>query len=583
MYEVNIRKRKRNCGKSYTTKTGKIVPSKTFTNLDCQCVRKCSNKISELERKKLFDNFWALGDINHQNSYLNGLCKCHSVKRRRPKDGTGSEKGCIYEYRLELAGTSLIVCKTFFLNTFNVSNGRLSRVLKKSKEEGTPHLDGRGKHEARKCISEELITDVREHIKSFPAFESHYAREDNPNKKYLNPELNMAKIYDLYLEKCRQEHKPFVGEHIYRKIFHKDFNLSFHPPRKDTCSFCDKMHLKIQVSSNDEEKARLVAEKELHLRKAEAARLAMSNDTQRSKAAESKKLVFTFDLQKALAFPKLTTSVAYYKRNMYVYNFGCHNLTTDQIYMYFWDEVSGSRGSQEIGSCLLKHISKSVSTENHLIAYSDTCGGQNRNFNIALMMMKVTQDPNLSVDTFDLKFLLSGHSYLPNDRDFGLIEKNLRRKGYLYSPQDIYAVIKNTGKKNRFICTEMEHCNFYALKELQNSVCRKKKNEQNGDCNWFKIRWIRFEKQKPYIMMYKEALNEEIAFYTLNLKPTRGRGRPKEFGTLRIPCLYPQLRTVAHKKKQDMLDLLPFIPAIHHGYFNNLQTGGELHEEEDGD
>jgi hypothetical protein len=34
--------------------------------------------------------------------------------------------------------------------------------------------------------------------------------------------------------------------------------------------------------------------------------------------------------------------------------------------MYFWDETSGSKGSQEIGTCLLKHIKKSVT-------FSETC------------------------------------------------------------------------------------------------------------------------------------------------------------------------------------------------------------------
>ena len=131
----------------------------------------------------------------------------------------------------------------------------------------------------------------------------------------------------------------------------------------------------------------LILKKELHLRKAEAARSAMSSDAESSKLPNSQMLVFTFDLQKALAYPKLTTSVSYYKRNMYVYNFGCHNLTKNEVFMYYWDEVSGSRGSQEIGTCLLKHITNSISSEKHIVGYSDMCGGQNRNLYIALTMM----------------------------------------------------------------------------------------------------------------------------------------------------------------------------------------------------
>lgn len=36
-------------------------------------------------------------------------------------------------------------------------------------------------------------------------------------------------------------------------------------------------------------------------------------------AASEKIFVFSFDLEKTLEFPNLTTSVAYYKQNLYVY------------------------------------------------------------------------------------------------------------------------------------------------------------------------------------------------------------------------------------------------------------------------
>lgn len=38
------------------------------------------------------------------------------------------------------------------------------------------------------------------HIKSFPTVESHYTRKDT-NRKYLSPELNIKKMYELYKDK----------------------------------------------------------------------------------------------------------------------------------------------------------------------------------------------------------------------------------------------------------------------------------------------------------------------------------------------------------------------------------------------
>lgn len=253
-YEVNIRKRKRNGGESYLTKAGKIVPAKIFTNVNCQCPRKCIDKITENSRKTLFEKFWSMADFNLQNSYLNGLCTSQSVKRRRPSNGNGKQKGHIYTYHLEIDSNRFVVCKSAFLNTFGISNGRLGRLLNKSKTQGTPHVDKRGKHVNRYCIPDAISNEIKDHIRSFPVSESHYCREDNPNKMYLNPDLNISKMYILYVEKCKEENIPFAGEHIYRKNFHNDFNLSFRHPRQDTCSTCDTLDLNIKACLENEEK-----------------------------------------------------------------------------------------------------------------------------------------------------------------------------------------------------------------------------------------------------------------------------------------------------------------------------------------
>ena len=74
--------------------------------------------------------------------------------------------------------------------------------------------------------------------------------------------------------------------------------------------------------------------------------------------------------------------------------------------MYVWNETIASRGSQEVASCCLKHL-QNVTTRKHIIAYSDMCTGQNRNIKLVII---------------DHKFLLSGHLFLSNERDFGVVE-----------------------------------------------------------------------------------------------------------------------------------------------------------------
>ena len=66
---------------------------------------------------------------------------------------------------------------------------------------------------------------------------------------------------------------------------------------------------------------------------------------------------------------------------------------------------------------------------------------ENRNIKVALTWMKIAQSSNNNIETVDHKFLVSGHSFLPNDRDFGLIEMKIKKANYLY--YTILSIIMN--------------------------------------------------------------------------------------------------------------------------------------------
>ena len=85
--------------------------------------------------------------------------------------------------------------------------------------------------------------------------------------------------------------------------------------------------------------------------------------------------------------------------------------------MYTWDETVASRGPQELASCILKKL-KNIRNQKHIISYSDMYTGQNRNIKLAVTWLKIVQSAENNADIVDHKFLLSGHSFLPNDSDF---------------------------------------------------------------------------------------------------------------------------------------------------------------------
>lgn len=323
-----------------------------------------------------------------------------------------------------------------------------------SKEQVTSLVDQRKGRIASNKIDD---TNVIKHIKLFPAYSSHYTRAHNPRRQYLNSDLNIKKMYELYVTECEKENVLPVKEKYYYNVFSKKFNLHFKQPSKDTCQTCDALKIKSQSSDGEGIKTAEI-EKESHLEEAERARSQMAADRM---ATSEKIFVFSFDLEKALPFPKLTTSIAYYKRNLYVYNFGCHEFSKNVSHMFIWPETEGSRGSQEISSCLIKYIKTYATNFEKIVTYSDSCTGQNRNIKTVLSLLKLVQSTEIRAESIQMKFLVSGHSYLPNDSDFAIIESRAKKNQNIFSPDDWYDVIRTCNKTAPFHLIQITHQDFF--------------------------------------------------------------------------------------------------------------------------
>ena len=186
-------------------------------------------------------------------------------------------------------------------------------------------------------------------------------------------------------------------------------------------------------------KKQLLSEWDLHKAKAQHAYHQLKEDTRYAKSNPDVVLL-SFDLQQTLPTPHLSTGVIFYKCQMWTYNLGIHDGGTDQRTMYMWHEAIAARGAMEIGSCLLRHISTMSISATRLVLYSNLCGGQNRNIHLLCLYLHIVGNPNLPFNIIDHKFMTPGHSYLPNDRDFGVIEQSKRRHAQIYVPQEYQVV-----------------------------------------------------------------------------------------------------------------------------------------------
>lgn len=568
-HKKTVRKTNKERGKQYKSTSGKVVDEKKFLNVECGCPRKCIDLITRGRRQEIFEHYYSLSYIQ-KNAFIGNTTQITSIKRKYTKCESRRLNTRIYRFKNENL-QYVRVCKKFFKDTIQISDGKITSVLKLRSTDDTPIEDRRGRHAPHNKSDPASVQYLQDFINSIPAYNSHYSRKDNEQRKYLAPDLSMKILYDLYGKKCEQENKIPLSLFVFRHIFNTKFNLYFHRPQTDTCQMCDRLNASIKGNSNTVDTQKYQIDKELHLRKAEAAKESRRRDIAMAVETGSTK-VLIFDLQKTLPTPVLSTGVAYYKRQLWTYNLCVHDEITKTGYMYVWNEAKASRGAQEVGSCLIQHIQKFVPVNTKkIIFYSDSCGGQNRNIKITLLLAHLL-DNSENLETIDLKFFIPGHSFSSCDQNFAIIEKAKKFHPNIFLPDHWVDMIASSKKSEpRFVVQKMAQENFVASTTLEQSITNRKNTIEKEKVSWLNIRWIRLEKGQPKIIKFKTTHQDDTSFLEIDVTK-KSRGRQGKFGNIPLDLLYPNGRKIEKKKLGNLHELLGYIPPIYHDFYLNINA-----------
>lgn len=79
-------KKFRNLGEKYTDQTGNVHPKKQQKSACTNFKQKCSEKVSEEERKEIFDKYWQLGEVNRQRNFIAKYVDMAEMKRTRLRE-----------------------------------------------------------------------------------------------------------------------------------------------------------------------------------------------------------------------------------------------------------------------------------------------------------------------------------------------------------------------------------------------------------------------------------------------------------------------------------------------------------------
>ncbi|XP_072399150.1 uncharacterized protein [Diabrotica undecimpunctata] len=341
----------RNTGKLYLTEKGKTIAASTMNPLN-DCRLKCKIRFSDDTRRSLFNEYWQLKDRNRRANFISSLICIVDKKTIRVRSNSDRVRKFSCKYEVCVNGKREKICKKCLIATFGETNAFINQIIVNRHSSVSAIIidDQRGLNSPKNKWSEQVLNEVVAHIRSFPAYESHYCRQTT-SKLYLQSDLTIAKMYRLYKENT--EIKNCVSMTIYSAKFH-ELGLKFKKPQKDTCSKCDSLAIKISYAE-ETEKENLILEQKKHHVAAQEAYNAKSSDKTLA-INDPTTAVFAFDLQQCLPTPYLKTYISFYKRQLWTYNLTVHNLVTGIATCYIWNESVSARGGNQIASCLYRHL-----------------------------------------------------------------------------------------------------------------------------------------------------------------------------------------------------------------------------------
>ena len=442
-------------------------------------------------------------------------------------------------------------------------------IKKKDKISGTLKQDGRGKHGKHSKVTDEQRNDIMNHINSFPVMESHYCRAKT-NKKYLQSDLKIEKMYDLYKVKCAEVEKVPVKSAYYRYIFNTCFNIDFHIPKTDRCEKCEEIKIKEKENitiSHDEKNIH-----DVHI----GEKLVMREEKNRDKSIDDdKSLMVVFDLENVITLPKAEVGSFFYKRKLNLYNLTAMT-SKKQGYCALWTECMSGRAGNDIASAFIQIISKAAQDHpnvKELVCWSDSCVPQNRNSHISQAILEYLDRQN-QITMITMKYSIAGQSCVKEvDNMHQQIEVAMRVSEF-YSPVSFLRILLKVNRSRPYRVIQMSSDDF---KDFQNSS----KMLKYSEVPYTKVLQLRFTKDNPNPHAVRYKLSHSDSDFQVACIGKKGRQSRKSSNTHPVQVAETDSKMLISRKQRshkelpqlkmaDLKSMLNLMPIVDRQYYNSL-------------
>ncbi|KAL4720419.1 hypothetical protein ACJJTC_002453 [Scirpophaga incertulas] len=209
---------------------------------------------------------------------------------------------------------------------------------------------------------------------------------------------------------------------------------------------CILLDEKIKIEKNEVTKVEHMTALRIHKLKAKMFNIYLREHNERT-------FTISFDCQKNQVLPNVADQAAYYSRQLYIYIFtivigtSTNKFPKENVRIYIWTENVYGKSSNEIASAVFHLLSNSnLEGKTKIRVMADGCGSQNKNSTIlAMCAFWLTTYAPKEIKTIELIFPVPGPSFMPADRIFGLIEKEIKNKEQIIHPIEYHEIYHKYG------------------------------------------------------------------------------------------------------------------------------------------
>lgn len=186
-----------------------------------------------------------------------------------------------------------------------------------------------------------------------------------------------------------------------------------------------------------------------------------------------------------------------------------------------------------------------------------------------LMLIHILQN-HLSLETIHLRFLESGHSFLPNDSEFGDVECLIKENEKVYTLENYIEIMQECRTVNQFQVNRMLPQDLVSVQDLVDFTTNRKKDLEKQKVSWLDTHEIIIEKSQPLNIKMKKSINAEVQ--TINIEK-KGNDK-KKFKKIKLKQLYPGGRPLSQEKIKDLKSVLSLVDEEHlyfYDFLNNVK------------